>query len=484
MTLEREKKTVVVFGIDEKLTDDLFDYLKQLYCVTTYGTEALASEESFVQKAKMADVICFFSGRISGRVLKQLIKTKLLVLCSTGYDYVDVETAAECGIAVCNCPSFSSRSVAEFQFMLLLALIRKLSSAIKENESHFDFSFSFNTLMGQELFGKTIGIIGTGNNGTHACKIARGFGMEVLAHSRTVNFQLVADLGIRYVSLDELLESSDIISINIPLNDSTKHFLDHEHFNKMKNGVIIINTARGSVINELALIEALKAGKVASAGLDVLENNTKDNPLLKMENVLVTPHLAWVTKESLKRMVELMVENIIGYFMGETQNVVNKVYFNPISEKVEKVRPTLGNKVSLEVCQALMAALVSGNQKPFETGKMLIAKFEQNFAKGSVEEAVYQVGQFIKHTSLGLISPGQIHDNECRLTLKEGMMGYQQGNDTFLSGIISEIFKIVTGKIYIVTENECSDNRACRTFNIVISECFRKSNMNLTKTDF
>jgi len=465
--MEKEKKKVVIFGIDEKLTDDLFDYLGQLYNVKTYGAEALTTEESFVQKAKMADVICFFSGKITRNVLKQLIKTKLIVVCSTGYDYVDVEAAAECGIAVCNSPSFASRSVAEFQFMLLIALKRKLSSVIKENETHFNFSFSFNALMGQELFGKTIGIIGTGNNGAHVCKIARGFGMEVLAFSRTVNAQLVAELGIRYVSLDRLLERSDIISINIPLNDSTRHFLDHEHFRKMKNGVTIINTARGPLINELALINALKTGKVASAGLDVLENNTKDNTLLKMENVLVTPHMAWVSKEALKRMVELMVENILGYFMGEAQNVVNKVYFNPVSEKVEKIRPTLGNKVSLEICQALMAALVQGNQKPFEIGKNLIEKFKLNFAKGSVEEAVYQVGQFIRYSSLGIISPGQIYDKECILTLKEGMIGYQQGSDTFLGGIISEIFKIVTGKTYIVTENECSDNITSRKFNIV-----------------
>lgn len=187
--MEKEKKKVVIFGIDETLTDDLLDYLKQLYHVTIYGAEALSSEESFVEKAKMADVICFFSGRINGSVLKQLIKTKLLVVCSTGYDYVDIETAAECGIAVCNSPSFSSRSVAEFQFMLLLALQRKLSYVIKGNEHHFDFSFSFNSLMGQELFRKTIGIIGTGNNGIHACKIARGFGMEVLAYSRTIKSQ-------------------------------------------------------------------------------------------------------------------------------------------------------------------------------------------------------------------------------------------------------------------------------------------------------
>ena len=100
---------------------------------------------------------------------------------------------------------------------------------------------------------------------------------------------------------------------------------------------------------------------------------------------------------------------------------------------------------------------------------MLIAKYELNFAKGGVEEAVYQVGQFVKHTSLGIISPGQIQDEECRLTLKEGFINCQNGNDTFLSGIISEIFKIVTGNIYIVTENECSDNRAGRTFNIVLS---------------
>jgi D-3-phosphoglycerate dehydrogenase len=470
MSIVIEKKKVVIFGVDEKLTDDLFDYLNQLYQVTTYGAEALASEESFVEKAKMADVICFFSGKISGNVLRQLIKTKLIVVCSTGYEYVDIETAAECGIAVCNSPSFASRSVAEFQFMLLLALKRKLFSGTKGKESNFNFSFSFNALMGQELFGKTIGIIGTGNNGAHACRIARGFGMEVLAYSRTQNTHLVAELGIRYVSLDELLEHSDIISINLPLTDSTKHFLDHEHFRKMKNGVTILNTARGAVINELALIEALRVRKVSSAGLDVLENNTKENPLLKMENVLVTPHMAWVSKEALKKMLELMVENILGFFIGEAQNVVNKVYFNPISEKVEKVRPILGNKVSLEVGQALMSALVSGNQTPFETGKMLITKFELYFAKGSVEEAVYQAVKFIRHTYLGIILPGQIHDKECRLTLKEGLISYQQGNNTFLSGIISEIFKIVTGKIYIVTENECSGNRECRTFNIVISE--------------
>ena len=152
MSIVIEKKKVVIFGVDEKLTDDLFDYLNQLYQVTTYGAEALASEESFVEKAKMADVICFFSGKISGNVLRQLIKTKLIVVCSTGYEYVDIETAAECGIAVCNSPSFASRSVAEFQFMLLLALKRKLFSGTKGKESNFNFSFSFNALMGQELF--------------------------------------------------------------------------------------------------------------------------------------------------------------------------------------------------------------------------------------------------------------------------------------------------------------------------------------------
>ena len=397
----------------------------------------------------------------------QEYRSALLVVCSTGYDYVDVETAAECGIAVCNSPSFASRSVAEFQFMLLLALARKLPAVMNEKAAHFDFSFSFAALMGRELFGKTIGIIGTGNNGIHACRIARGLGMEVLAHSRTVRSQVVADLGIRYVSLDELLERSDIISMNVPLNDSTRHLLDHEHFNKMKDGVIIINTARGPVMNELALIEALKSGKVAAAGLDVLENNAKGNPLLTMPNVLVTPHLAWVTKDALKRMVELMVENILGYFMGEAQNVVNKVYFNPVSGQGEKLRPSLGNKVSLEVCQALMASLVSGDQKPFETGKNLVARFERNFAKGSAEEAVYQVGRFIKHTSLGLISPQQIQDEECRLVMREGFIGGQQGSDTFVSGIVSEIFRIVTGNAYIVTESACPDCEAGRRLDIV-----------------
>jgi D-lactate dehydrogenase len=286
----------------------------------------------------------FIYSELSRGILEQLPSLKLISTRSTGYDHIDMAYCAERGITVCNVPSYGENTVAEHVFALLLALSHRLFEAVERARSG---RFSPEGLQGFDLASKTIGVVGAGSIGRHVIRIAKGFGMNVLAYDVTTDSQLVEHLGFRYATFDELLAHSDVITLHAPATSATYHLLSAKTFARMKNGVIIVNTARGSLIDSLALIQALRSGKVAGAGLDVLPDEplireeaelicsifcnqhdlrdlVADHVLLRMPNVIVTPHSAFNTREAVGRIVETTVANIHAFLEGHPQNIVSR----------------------------------------------------------------------------------------------------------------------------------------------------------------
>ncbi len=265
---------------------------------------------------------------------------KLIATRSTGFDHIDVAYAKERGIVVSTVPKYGSHTVAEFAFALLLSLSRKVVTA---NGRVRESNFSTDTLEGFDLFGKTIGVIGTGAIGKNSVAIAQGFGMRVLMSDPFPAASLENDRA-RYVPLDELLRESDIITLHAPYTKDNHHLLGVEAFAKMKRGVLVINTARGELIDTQALVEALQNGVVAGAGLDVIEGErdldrelelmasgapmkdpgavVRDHVLIQMPNVIVTPHLAFFSKESFAEILAVTCDNIRHFTAGNPANVV------------------------------------------------------------------------------------------------------------------------------------------------------------------
>jgi len=246
---------------------------------------------------------------------------KYVGVLATGYNVVDVAAARELGITVCNIPAYSTDSVAQMVFALLLEICQHVgdhSRAVHAGRwtASKDFCFWDSPLI--ELAGKTMGIVGYGRIGKKVAEIARCFGMKVVAWTRTPRDP-------ECVSLDELLKMSDVISLHCPLFPETQNLINRESIAKMKDGVILINTSRGPVINDQDLAEALKSGKVYAAACDVasVEPIPADNPLLGLENMIFTPHIAWATHEARARLMDIAVENAKAFLAGAPVNVVS-----------------------------------------------------------------------------------------------------------------------------------------------------------------
>lgn len=248
-------------------------------------------------------------------------KLKYVGVLATGYNVVDVAAARELGVTVTNIPAYSTDSVAQLVFALLLEICHHVgdhSRAVHAGRwsSNPDFCFWDSPLM--ELRGKTMGIIGYGRIGKRVAEIARCFGMNVLAWTRTPRDP-------ECVSLDELLRASDVVTLHCPLFPETKNLINRETIAKMKDGAILINTSRGPVVNDLDLSEALKSGKLYAAAADVatVEPIPADNPLLGLDNMFFTPHIAWATYEARVRLMDIAVENLEAYLNHRPQNVVS-----------------------------------------------------------------------------------------------------------------------------------------------------------------
>lgn len=260
-------------------------------------------------------------------VLSKAPNIKYIGVLATGYNVVDVDAAKELGITVTNVPVYSTKAVAQFTMALLLEMCHHVGShneAVKNGDwtKSIDFCFWNSPLI--ELSGKTMGIIGLGRIGQETAKIAQAFGLNILAYNRSKKLELQTDT-CKYVELDELLKTSDIISLHCPLSESTQGIINTGSIRKMKDGVMIINTSRGGLINEADLTEALNSGKVAYAAVDVvsIEPIKADNPLLNAKNCIITPHIAWAPKESRSRLMQTTAENLDAYLKGAPKNVVN-----------------------------------------------------------------------------------------------------------------------------------------------------------------
>lgn len=228
----------------------------------------------------------------------------LKVLCtrSVGYDHIDLDACKERGIVVCNVPDYGSHVVAEHVFALLLSTLRHVSEGDKRVEGG---TFDYHGLRGVTLRGKAIGILGTGKIGQRVARIAHGFGMKILATDQCRSLELIDLLGVTYVSFEELLRGSDIVSLHVPATEKTHHLINAKAFGLMKQGVILVNTARGSLIDSKALLAAVRSGRVGYALLDVLEheqNFEENRELIAEPNVITTPHVAFYADESMRNM--------------------------------------------------------------------------------------------------------------------------------------------------------------------------------------
>lgn len=249
---------------------------------------------------------------------------KYIGIFATGYNIIDTDYARERGITVCNAGQYSTCAVTQHTFALILEIFSRVGS-YDETVRRGDWKSSslFTMFKGDtdELFGKTLGIVGYGSIGRAVAEAALAFGMNVAVSTRTPK----KDDRVRFVSFDELLSLSDVISFHCPLTESTRGMLDGDAIAKCRDGVIVINTSRGPVIDENALAAALKSGKVAAAGLDVLaaEPMAKDCPLHNIENCIITPHIAWAPLATRKRLLSIVTDNIEAYLAGSPKNKVN-----------------------------------------------------------------------------------------------------------------------------------------------------------------
>ena len=249
---------------------------------------------------------------------------KLICCLSTGYNVVDIQAAKERGIPVCNVPDYSTTSVSQFTFALLLELCHRIGhhdQTVHNGKWASCPDFCYWDTPQMELAGKTMGIIGFGRIGQAVGRIARAMGMEVIAYSRTRR----EGMNVRYVDLDTLLASSDVISLHCPLFPETENLINAERIQKMKDGTILLNTSRGPVIDERAVAEALHSGKLRGAAVDVVSEEPiiADNPLLTAPNCIITPHMAWAPVEARQRILDVTVENIRGFHSKNPINVVN-----------------------------------------------------------------------------------------------------------------------------------------------------------------
>lgn len=271
----------------------------------------------------------FVNSSVTKDIIAALPKLKYITVMSTGYDHVDLLTAKKQGIMVSNVPTYGENTVAEQTFALILALTRKLLQSIRYVKEGIH---DFHDLSGMDLKNKIIGIIGTGHIGGRVARIAKGFEMNVLAYDLKPNQELAEKLEFKYVSLKKLLQTSDIITLHAPLFKENYHLINKKNITITKRGALIINTARGGLVDSLALLEALDSGQVGGAALDVLEDeNWTENSekMLKINKLLinhtgtiVTPHNAFNSKEALQRIVDVTVENIQSFMAKKIKNIV------------------------------------------------------------------------------------------------------------------------------------------------------------------
>ena len=303
--VEQEKLLALA---EEKLTDRV-----EIEAYDTRVTDA----DALAERAKDADIVVLSNLPFRREVMERCPNLKMISVAFTGVDHVDMDYCRERGILVSNCAGYSNTAVSELVFGLALSLYRRIIECDRAVRAGKDKT----GLVGLELSGKTFGIIGMGAIGTRTAQLAKAFGCRVLGFNRSPK----QPEGVHMVELDELLRESDIISLHVPLTEQTRGMIGEREIGLMKPSAILINTARGPVVDSAALAAALKEGRLAGAAVDVYETEPpipQDHPLLSAPHVAATPHVAFATKEALYQRAVIVFDNVAGYLDGKPQNVM------------------------------------------------------------------------------------------------------------------------------------------------------------------
>lgn len=317
-------KIVVLDGHTENPGDLSWSGLEDLGDLKVYDRTPM-DEDEIIRRIGDCEAVYTNKTPITENIIKSCPKMKFVGVLATGYNIIDVDAAGRYGVTVCNIPTYGTDAVAQYTFALILEVCHHVgahSDTVHSGKWARSVDFCYWDYPLIELKGKTLGIIGTGRIGMAVAKIAKAFGMNVIAYSRT---QRENSDGVKYVPLDTLFEKSHIISLHCPLTPETEGIISGDNIEKMKDGVIIINTGRGQLIDENALASALKSGKVYAAAVDVVSKEPieETNPLLLAPNCIITPHIAWASKESRQRLMDIAVDNLRKYMAGRPQNVVS-----------------------------------------------------------------------------------------------------------------------------------------------------------------
>lgn len=305
--------------------------------------EETLNEDSLPQDIDFEVISVFTCSRITSKIINFFPNLKLITVRATGFDNIDLKTASEKRIPVCNVPVYGSHTVAEYTFGLILSLSRHIPAAVNRLKMNGEFNFA--GLRGFDLIGKTLGVIGTGKIGLNVTKIAKGFNMKIVAYDTHLNQETATSLGYTYLPLEEVLKQADIVTLHVPYLPETHHLINRNNIFLMKKGSLLINTARGPVVETEALFQALTQEHLAGAGLDVLEEEVEikeeaqlleegkmtqeeyktileDHLLINLPQVIVTPHMAFYTKEAEESILETTVKNIQGLISGNLENIV------------------------------------------------------------------------------------------------------------------------------------------------------------------
>jgi len=280
------------------------------------------------ERIEEADIVIVGWSHLTEDILNSAEKLKMVSIWATTCHYADLEAASKRGITVAHVPGYATEAVAEHVLALLLAAARKLLLAdahVRRGE------FDWRPFRGWELAGKTLGMIGTGAIGCRVAEIGKAFKMKLLAFDKYPNVKMAEEIGMKYVKLQTLLRKSDVITLHVPLTHETEGLIGEKEIEVMKNGCVLINTSQGKVIDEKALIDALKSRKLSYAGLDVFEQEPlqKDNPLFKLDNTVLSPHIGFHTVEAAKKCTDICIDNIVKFLEGRPQNLCQPI--RPVS---------------------------------------------------------------------------------------------------------------------------------------------------------
>ena len=285
------------------------------------------AEDQIVSRCADAAIVLTNKVPFTEATLEQLPNLKFIAVTATGYNVVDTVAAGKCGVVVSNVPEYSTLSVAQHVFAMLLSFLHRPAEhhqAIIDGQWQAIGDFSFTLAPIHELAGKTLGIVGLGRTGRATAAIAAAFGMRAVASSRR-QINPLPNEGFEWLSVEQLFDQADVVSIHCPQTDETKGFINAKLLSKMKSSSILINTARGGLVDEQALADTLNAGGIAGALLDVCSTEPigTDNPLLGAKNCVITPHIAWATVAARQRLMQTTADNVAAFLKGQPQNVVS-----------------------------------------------------------------------------------------------------------------------------------------------------------------